>query len=368
MIIISNALDDSSSGLVIRNFIKNAKSNNKSVFGFFEEVSKNDSDDRIISLGGVRLINRIDKILMIMFNQSFNCKKRAKKLVNKNFNPDLIKENQVFIFVTGVNFFSMYVAHYIAKRYDNVKINVHFLDTIVSKNSWGEHLIVTKAKTQLLRKLCLYLSNSVNFSFTNFRAKEFLESILSREINARIFYSYSVVDYNYNFNSGNKSKFIFYFRGTLDKHRNSDFILDVFNECAEEFQEFDFVFQGKISASRILNEYKNVKILEFSTTTEMLEQADIFIDIDLFDVDVFIPGKFFEYIGYNKAILSISPIGSALRNLYDNDFIENSLIFATEFQKSSIKKQLINIRENIINQKNGKLRFGKVETLNELLV
>jgi hypothetical protein len=367
MIIISNALDDSSSGLVIRNFIKVAKSNNKRVLGFFEEVSKNDFDKEIISLGGVSLINRVDKILMLIFNESFSCKKRAQRIVNKYFNLELINENQVFIFITGVNFFSLYLAQYIVKRYDNVNVNVHFLDTIVSKNSWGENLLVTKAKTRILRKLCLYLFNSVNFSFTNIRAKELLENILLRKINARIFYSYSVGDYNFKFKSIS-NKLIFYFRGTLDKHRNSDFILDIFNDFAEEFQEFEFVFQGKITATKTLDEYKNIKILEFSTTTVMLEKADVFIDIDLFEVDVFIPGKFFEYISYRKAILSISPIGSALRYLYDHDLIENSLIFVSEFQKMSIKRQLINIKESIMNHKNGKLKFGNIETLSEFIV
>jgi hypothetical protein len=367
MIIISNALDDSSSGLVIRNFIKNAKSSGKNIQGFFETVGINDRESNVFSFGGLRFLDRIDKILMILLRDSLFCKHKARTVYNKHLRTHITDNNSIVVFVTGINFFTLYVSRLLILKKRGIDINIHFLDTIVSKNPWGENRFVTLVKKEIIRKTCRELIGKVNFSFTNTMAKNLIEEILDKKLYGRIFYSYKIFDYQFYFNKIHKKRIIFYFRGTLDQNRKSDYILSVFNEFSEKFKEFEFVFQGRIISKTSSLNFPGVRILDFSSSTEWLEKADVFIDIDLYLPDVYIPGKFFEYLGYGKPILSITPYGSALRNLFNTDLRENSLIHISEFDEFSILQQLELIKENLKNGFNCSLKFNNVLTLEKFL-
>lgn len=367
MIIISNALDDSSSGLVIRNFIRNAKSRGKNIQGFFEEVGINDRDSNVFSFGGLTFLDRIDKIFMILLRDSLFCKHKARTAYNNHLRAHITNNNSIYVFVTGINFFTLYLSQLLFLKNKSIDINIHFLDTIVSKNPWGENRFVTFVKKEIIRKTCRELIGQVNFSFTNSMAKNLIEEILDHKLDSHIFYSYKIFDYQFYFNKIHKRPIIFYFRGTLDQNRKSDYILSVFNEFSKKFNEFEFIFQGRIISNTSLINFPGVRVLDFSSSTEWLEKADIFIDIDLHLPDVYIPGKFFEYLGYGKPILSITPYGSALRNLYNTDLLENSLIYISEFDKSSILQQLELINENLKSSFNCSLKFNDVLTLEKLL-
>lgn len=368
MLVISNALNDSSSGLVIRNFVNNAKAKSRKVHGLFEEIAETDKNDNFFSLGKIRLLNRFEKILLILFNHSFGCRRRSKLLYQEYIKDKLLNEDQIIIYVTGVNFFTIYSIVEILNSGLISKVYVHFLDTIISKNTWGENRYVTNAKKKLIQRELKKRVNRISFSFTNNEASILIQKTLGVQLNSAILYSYSVENYSYSFNLNPKQKLIFYFRGTLDENRKSHYILELFNSFSQRFDFFEFIFQGKIKCPEGFNKSDNLTILPFSREIEWLHKADIFIDVDLFLDDVYIPGKFFEYISFKKPILSITPWNSALRRMYETDLIENSAIFLCDFNDQSILNQLNIIEERFVNKSSVNLSFYNVKTLDDLIL
>jgi hypothetical protein len=368
MLVISNALNDTSSGLVIRNFISNANSKGMKVYGFFEEVSHNNKNGNFFSLGKIRFINKLDKLLLILFNRSFGCKYRARLLFENYIKVEKFNNYPVVVFVTGVNLFSIYsIAEIVNSGLFN-SVNVHFLDTIISKNSWGENKFVTRAKQRVIHDELKKIVSKINFSFTNIEASKLIQKTIEIEFRSQILYSYSVQNYLFSFDINPSRNLIFYFRGTLDERRKSDYILDLFNYFSKEFYYFNFVFQGNIKYSKSLSNIDNLTILPFSTDIGWLEKADVFVDIDLFLDDVYIPGKFFEYISYKKPILSITPLNSALRNMFEKDLTAKSALFITDFDKSSILAQLNILSEHFKMKTKVNVNFANVKTLENLII
>jgi hypothetical protein len=368
MLVISNALNDTSSGLVIRNFISNANAKGKKIYGFFEEVNLDNENVNVFSLGKIRALSRLDKLLLILFNRSFGCKYRSRLLFEKYIKVEKFNSYPVVVFVTGVNFFSIYSIVEIINSGLFNSVHVHFLDTIISKNSWGENKFVTRAKQRVIRDELKKIISKINFSFTNIEAFKLIEKTLEIEFKSQILYSYSVQNYIFSFDINPSRNLIFYFRGTLDERRKSDYILDLFNSFSKEFYYFNFIFQGNIKYSKNQSNIDNLTILPFSTEIGWLEKADVFVDIDLFLDDVYIPGKFFEYISYKKPILSITPLNSALRNMFEKDITEKSALFIADFDKSSILAQLNILSEHFKMKTQVNVNFGKVKKLEDLIL
>jgi hypothetical protein len=150
--------------------------------------------------------------------------------------------------------------------------------------------------------------------------------------------------------------------------RNADFVLETFNSISKLIPNLYCVFQGKISTNLDVRTLENIEIREFSMDKELLQKADIFLDVDLFLEDVFIPGKFFEYLSFKKPILSITPFNSAMRGLIQTDLQENDLIILSDFNYENVLKivqgLLVRFEKNMI----GQVRFNKIQTLDALLI
>ena len=150
--------------------------------------------------------------------------------------------------------------------------------------------------------------------------------------------------------------------------RESDFILSILNEYAQINKKVKIVLQGNILTKLPKHSICNINLLEFSRSSKLLNEADVFLDVDLSISDVFIPGKLFEYFSYQKPIVCITPEGSSIRNLLKNDVKMNNLVSVCSFRKDYIFEVLNNLVARYDSYSTGKIEFTDVKTLKSLLI
>jgi hypothetical protein len=353
MVIISNALDNSSSGKVVENLVIEALNKKIAPKLIFERIFTNSKEITELNKFDIRKINflsRIEKVFLILFKISivdFCNALKAFRWIKKN----VTNNENIIILVTGVNFFTIHLLQVILLRNFHTKlelnVRIHFLDPIYAKNAWGENKFLRIAKYETL-KMCLKLAekNNVKISTTNDKFSKFFfetfkldklpESIISYCGSQGIYMGLKHVFTN---------KLSVYYRGSINELRNEDFLLNVFNKISIS-SRFEFIIQGNKTRSQFL--YPNLIFLPFSNNPAP-ERINLFLDIDLKFNDVFISGKLFEYLGTNLPILVISPLGSAVRDFISNQVPNNKNIFIVDFNEEEIKKALEFIYNNINN-------------------
>ncbi len=351
MLIISNALDSSSSGKVVENLVSKALNQKITPKLIVERIftnSKEITELTKFNIGKINFLSRIEKVFLILFKISIVDFSNALKAVNW-IKKNVKNRENVIILVTGVNFFTIHLLKLILLRNLHSKleltIRIHFLDPIYAKNAWGENKFLRKAKYETL-KMCLKLAekNNVKISTTNDKFSQFFFEIFKLDKLPESIISYCGSQGIY---MGLKhvftTKLSVYYRGSINELRNEDFLLNVFNKISIS-SRFEFIIQGNITQSQFL--YPNLTFLPFSNNPAP-ERINLFLDIDLKFNDVFISGKLFEYLSTNLPILVISPLGSAVREFISKGIPNNNNIFIVDFIEEEIKKALESIYNNI---------------------
>jgi hypothetical protein len=339
MIVISNSLDTSSSGLVVKNFINHAlnKSDSKRVNIIMENINIPMDIDSSFHFGNNNYHGFWQKIVLIVFGVSVVDYFRSIRVKNY-LNKDILRNQEVFIFITGINFFTLYIARFVAKL-GFQKINIHFLDPLVSKHPWGENLFLRQSKKKLVFKLLNSLkSRNCQISTTNNACSEYLKIEYELHSIPSSYISYKLpVKRFLEVNSKNSDKIHIYYRGTFNNMRGGVAFLKLLNSISEVQNEYHFIFQGKVELTKEdLMDLHKLTFLDFSIDSYWLNNADILLDIDLVKPDVFVSGKFFEYLQYSKPILIISPPFSAINTFVGDYYSDCKSIMTAEFNYSSV--------------------------------
>jgi hypothetical protein len=344
MIVISNSIDSSSSGLVLRYFLLDVLkkiSEQDLIIGVENSLDFELSGQvKQFKNGRNNYHNLWQKIILILFGISIidyiNAKKIFKEISRYNVDAE-----RVIIFVTGINFFTLYFAHLIFKNNKQNKLYLHFLDPLVSINGWGENKFLRTAKMKLVKsKLLKLISDRVYFSTTNRTCSEFFKLQYQLPILPKSFISYNVSD-RPRIEIKIENKINLYYRGTFNEMRGGKKLLNLLNKVSENNPEFNFIFQGNMILDvSILKEFSKITFLNFSLDDYWLKNADILLDIDLCKKDVFISGKFYEYLQYPKPILVISPMGSAINNFILDYYSNYNEIKTVDFDYQLILEKL----------------------------
>jgi hypothetical protein len=189
-------------------------------------------------------------------------------------------------------------------------------------------------------KLLKLISDRVYFSTTNRTCSEFFKLQYQLPILPKSFISYNVSD-RPRIEIKIENKINLYYRGTFNEMRGGKKLLNLLNKVSENNPEFNFIFQGNMILDvSILKEFSKITFLNFSLDDYWLKNADILLDIDLCKKDVFISGKFYEYLQYPKPILVISPMGSAINNFILDYYSNYNEIKTVDFDYQLILEKL----------------------------
>jgi hypothetical protein len=344
MIVISNSVDNSSSGLVLKYFLQNIskRSFQNQIYVAIEAstdylLSKN---ERFFQIGKNNYLGIWQKIILILFGisiiDSLNAKQIFKKLKEVNNSS-----NKVVVFVTGINFFTLYLTQFLYDYNSKDIIYLHFLDPLVGFQGWGENKYLRRSKLKLInKKLSKLKSNRVFLSTTNRTFSLFLKNTYNLNCLPNSYVSYNVIrrpqiDFKFS------GKLNIYYRGTFNSMRGGRILLNILDEISTRNPNYNFIFQGDVyleGANK--DDFKNLKFFDFSLDDFWLKNANILLDIDLCNQDVFISGKFYEYLQYPKPILVISPPNSAINNFILDFYSENIEIKSANFELDSICERL----------------------------
>lgn len=348
MIVISNSLDSSSSGLVVRNFIVNIFESYPSakVKIVMEKVSDFEviKNAEFINLGKNNVHNYWQKLFLIIFRVSIIDYWNAKRV--SGLLRDVEKINhKVIVFVTGINFFTLYLGCFLLKN-QNLSVHLHFLDPIVGKQRLGENKFLNFAKAKVIDSLLRkYQDQFTRISTTNKNFSFFIKEKYNLKIMPLSLISYKVGSFEFSkLNLLDKKEISVYYRGTFNRMRGGDELLSILNKISSVDNRFKFIFQGNIFLENSnYSDFQFLNFLDFSNNDYWLKKADILLDIDVQVEDVYISGKFFEYLKFSKPILVISPLNSAIRDFIFDNYSECQMISVSTAEQSEIYSSLLSL-------------------------
>lgn len=233
------------------------------------------------------------------------------------------------------------------KKYFNCKWIAHNSDPWVENPHAGYSEYLSKINNNL-EKNCFELADKL--IFTSVETSDFYKNKY-RDIKEKIDCINHSFDTELYVNNFKKNKiFMIRYIGSFYGERTPKPLFEAIKKLSLESLnnfEIELVGGGK-KAKLLLSEYdfKNITVVDpvsYIKSLELMSSADCLLVIDApsVDVSVFFPSKLADYIGANKPIIGIAPIGATNRILnelgytcYDNSDIEG------------IKKELKNIIEN----------------------
>lgn len=214
------------------------------------------------------------------------------------------------------------------KKTQDLSIHIHFLDAIPSPAHWGEHALWRGFQhSQLLR-----LRGMVNsYSAISGEMLEYQTNCFDGFGSDRVVMKKYVLPNPISKQSaallpvrGDTYRILYF--GNLSVNRRADAVINGFVIARARGLQAELIFQGsqienfeKFSG---INSFSNLPVFWAQRTNDIggaLGRADVLIDLDTPHLnDVFISGKLLVYLGSNKPIVCITPLGSPARTLFEN--------------------------------------------------
>jgi len=226
------------------------------------------------------------------------------RLLKRRLEP--IKIKRVWGLASASNFYVLSIVQTIKSRINNrdIEFGLHFFDPIPAKLHWGENKLLRNAKKKITKRLLdgIYLKTTASLNMSQYMGKIYSDSFSCA-------YS-SINKWSFRKRTSFKEKKIAFYLGSIYGKRNATELLNFFK--SQNKWELHIYGEKNMEAS-----IPNVIFHEFVMDLTQLESPDLLIDLDIDELDVYIPGKSYTYLGCEIPILAISPVNSAVRMFYE---------------------------------------------------
>ena len=205
------------------------------------------------------------------------------------------------------DFYVLNIVHRIQKGYtiSSGSSKVHFFDPIPAKPHWGENRYLGNAKRRLTAK---FIKNIDKFSTASGAMSAYMTEMYNRTFEV----AYSSIEswsFRDKLDDTTPKRKKAYYLGSIYGKRNPGPLLSYFS--GQEEWELHIYGMNTMGVT-----CKNVYFHGFIEDIKSLESPKVLIDLDIDEVDVFIPGKSYTYLGSDVPILLIAGVGSAVREFY----------------------------------------------------
>ena len=224
----------------------------------------------------------------------------------------------VWGFTSSSNLFVVEMLPLIGKISRAKRKGLHFFDLLPPKEHWKGNRRIRRWEKKIVEQRI----NGLDFisTISSKMLKEQLAIIKERDIKSGVFYNPgNNIEIGMLSKPTNIGSIIVLYTGLLLPIRRPDLFFKAIADFDATIWQFLFVGNNK-REDWFEGDHLGDLIKFLPNTNDLLplyNQSSILLDLDVMVDDVYISSKFTNYLGLNRYIFSVSPIGSAARELVD---------------------------------------------------